>query len=201
MTLPEGTHSLTVTVRTGGDQNAANDTIRTRFISYTAKHLPYRDSFEDTADSALWTIVNANGDNATWTMLDGYEFDGTHIASIAGTNNSHDDWLISPAIALTEGFDGRLSFYYGAGGNTGTAKITAYLTQSADPASIAAGIPLLGLDCDGVNVSYASAPINGLEAGNYHIAFHAADGLQALLIDDVRLDDNAEVAVLRPFSL
>lgn len=195
MTLPEGTHSLTVTVRTGGDQNAANDTIRTRFISYTAKHLPYRDSFEDTADSALWTIVNANGDNATWTMLDGYEFDGTHIASIAGTNNSHDDWLISPAIALTEGFDGRLSFYYGAGGNTGTAKITAYLTQSADPASIAAGIPLLGLDCDGVNVSYASAPINGLEAGNYHIAFHAADGLQALLIDDVRLDDNAEVAV------
>lgn len=195
LTLAEGTHSIKITATTGGDQNASNDVMEVEFTSYAVASLPYRESFENADQSRLWTVVNTNGDNYSWAVADGYEFDGTHIASIPESAAGHNDWIISPAIDLTDGFDGRLSFYYGAGGNKGTARINVYLTKSTDPAAISEGTPLLSLDCDGVNVSYASAPVSGLEAGNYHIAFHAADGGQALLIDDVRMDNNAEIAV------
>lgn len=196
LTLDEGKHEITVAVKAGGDQNVDNDVMKVEFNSYPAKTLPYKDSFEDEADNTLWTVANLNEDNASWFMAEGYEFDGTHIASLpAASVTDHNDWIISPAITVGEAYDGRLSFYYGAGGNTGAARIKVYLTTSKDPAAIGECTAMLDLDCDGVNVSYASAPVRGLEAGTYYVAFHAAGGRQPLLIDDVRLDDNAEVAV------
>lgn len=195
MTPGTGTSPLTFTARAGGDLNTENDTKTVDFVAYNAAELPYKDSFEDPDHNALWTIANANGDASAWAVSDGYEFDGTHIAALTATTDPHNDWLISPAVAIPADYSGRLSFYYGAGGNAGTAHIKAYLATSTDPAQIAAATPLADLDCNLVNVSYASVPVSGLEAGNYYIAFHAAAGAQALLIDDVRIDDVPEVAV------
>lgn len=195
LTLAEGTHSITVSAKAGGDQNVDNDSKTVQFIAYGARALPYRDSFEDEAESGLWTTVNSNGDDSSWVITGGYEFDGSHIATIPASGKDHDDWLITPAIELPEGYEGRLSFYYGSGGRKGDAKIRAYLTTDKNPDQIIQTIPLVNLDCDGVNVSYASTPVSGLESGNYYIAFHASSGKQPLLIDDVRLDDNAEVVV------
>lgn len=194
--LTAGTYSMEVAAHANGDSNGANNSAKVIFRAYDAHQLPYVDSFENESECALWTISNVNGDSNVWAVNDGYQFDGTHIAALPQSTVDHDDWLISPAIALPDGFDGKLAFYYGAGGNVGMAHIKAYLMTGPDPATLPEDAePILDLNCDGVNVNYAAVRLKNMAAGNYYIGFRAYGGMQALLIDDVRIDDAAEVAV------
>lgn len=191
---PVGTHPVTVTATAEGDVNKENDMLSGSVTVYNPYALPYKESFEKEADTKLWTLENAGGLPDTWTPLDGYQFDGTHILSLASSTVAHDDWAISPAITIPAGWKGRLSYYYGAGGNFGMSSLKVYLSKESDPAKIAASAALADHATSETNVEYSSVPVEFSEGGTYYIAFHASKGKESLLIDDLRLDATPEIA-------
>ena len=197
LTFKAGTHKLTANANATGDFNIFNNLLTAQIVAYDPKSTPWRDSFEDDNENALWTIINENNDNSKWIVNNQYQFDGEHLLALPVTfASNHDDWAITPAITLPAGYKGRLSFYYGSGGNAGTAHVKAYLTKSTDPSDIKEnGRLLIDKAAGSVSVDYASVLVDITEAGRYHIAFLADEGKQSLLIDDVRLDQTEEIAV------
>ncbi|WP_430413209.1 choice-of-anchor J domain-containing protein [Kordia sp.] len=72
----------------------------------------FTESFE-TEIPASWTVIN-NGSTNGWVFDDapsGGAQDGSAVAGIVYGSNAHDDFLISPAIAVTAGLNDRFSFY------------------------------------------------------------------------------------------
>ena len=197
LNLQAGEHPLTVSVEAAGDFASSNDTLTDTIVAYSSRSLPWRDSFEDEAETKLWTTLATQGSGLIWKAIGGYEFDGTHLLSILSSTTPHSAWAISPAINIPSGYAGRLSFYYGGGGSAGHARIRAYLTRSTDPDEILAkGQLLADVPTENTGVSYSStllAPVE--EGGNYYVAFYACEGGQSILIDDVRLDATEEIAL------
>lgn len=192
LTLAAGQYVLKASVAHELDKNEENNSMEASLTAYAPKPLPYRESFETESEAALWSYP----EGSDWFVSDIYNFDGTHMLCLPGKAfATHDDWVISPAIEIPADFKGRLSFYYGAGGNAGTAVIDAYITPASTPAEIAAGEPIVSKPAGSVDVDYASIMVENLEAGTYYIAFHAKDGAQSLLLDDIRLDANNELSI------
>lgn len=188
----EGEQQLTATVTHNLDLNGENNATQSGVTGYYPRQLPYRDSFEDENEVALWTIPTGSN----WFVSDVYNFDGTHMLCLPGKASvNHDDWVISPAITISDGFKGRLSFYYGSGGNAGAATIEAFVTPADNPAAIAEYEPIVSRYAGNVDVDYASVMVDGLAAGTYYIAFHAKDGMQSMLLDDIRLDSSNEISI------
>lgn len=72
----------------------------------------FTESFE-TEIPATWTIIN-NGSLNGWvhnSAPDGGAQDGTGVASILYNSNSHDDYLITPAINVTAGVNDYFTYY------------------------------------------------------------------------------------------
>lgn len=192
--LSVGEYELNVEASTIGDMNTDNDRLSKHIVSYAPRTLPYRESFEDETETALWNFVSPDIDNTIWRAAGGYEFDGTHMMVLPQSETDHDDWAISPAITIPADYSGRLSFYYGSGGNSGTSHIQVYLSKSADIADIISDGKLLSdFATDKINIAYASEQVYIADEGTYYIAFHAVDGTQSLLVDDLRLDNSEEV--------
>lgn len=188
----QGVHTLSVKAVHNLDNLTDNNEMSNEITVYEPRQLPYRDSFEDETESALWTVPS----DSKWFVSDIYEFDGTHMFSLSGKAAAeHNDWIYSPAIEIPQDFKGRLSFYYGSGGNPGTAYIDAYLTKTTDLNTLVEATPTVSKFAGYVDVDYSSTNIEGLEAGTYYIVFHARGGSQSMLLDDVRLDSNNEISI------
>lgn len=195
-TVKLGNQVIKVSVVCDNDQNHENDSKSKKLTGYDAYSIPFRDSFEDEAQSNAWTCVNLNGKSDSWYVDNQYEFDGSHLLALSQSTFAHNDFAISPAISLQSGWKGRLSFYYGAGGNIGSSVINAYLTKYDNPQDIInIAIPIEIIPLNGSNVEYNSNKIEISEDGVYYIAFWAKDGNESLLIDDVRLDSTEEVSI------
>tara|TARA_R110002012_G_scaffold319389_3_gene539839 strand:+ start:49699 stop:52434 length:2736 start_codon:yes stop_codon:yes gene_type:complete len=72
----------------------------------------FTESFE-TEIPATWTVINGGGSNA-WVQSsspNGGAQDGAGVASISYNSTAHNDYLITPAIAVTANTNDRLSFY------------------------------------------------------------------------------------------
>lgn len=192
--VPEGNYTVTAHAETFGDFNDKNADAETSFRVYQPLTEPYKESFENESETGLWSLESGRGGESTWYVADGFEFDGTHILALSQSSNAHDDWAISPAINIPAGWNGRLSYYWGAGGNSGSSVIKSYLVKESLPGEIASCTPLAEHATSGVNVEYASIPVSISEDGNYYIAFYAGEGKESMLIDDVRLDATPEVA-------
>ncbi len=196
LSLAKGDYELEVEVASDYDFATDNNSLKVPVNAYEAFTIPYKESFEKESAANLWTAVNTNSSDVKWTPIGGYEFDGTHILSLGSYSLGHDAWVISPAISIEEGWKGRLSYYFGSGGNYGTCSLKAYLTRSDNPSEIAESTPLIVDFVGETNVAYTSEYVDIDEAGTYYIAFYATGGTQPLLIDDVRLDSTNEVAVV-----
>ena len=189
-----GRYELTARVTVNGDINDDNGTASMTLSAYEPYATPYKESFENDSDMELWRLFNTNSSTTNWNPLDGYEFDGTHILALPADTKEHQAFAVSPVISIPAGWSGRLSYYYGAGGNEGSSVLRTYLTKAETPEEILAETPVDEHSTSGTNVSYASTPINVEEAGNYRIVFYASEGMESLLIDDLRLDSTRELA-------
>lgn len=62
-----------------------------------------------------WSIINGGGDNAwtigTGTSINGGAHSGSNAARLVYNETAHDDYLITPSIAVTAGVNTRLSFW------------------------------------------------------------------------------------------
>lgn len=157
--------------------------------------VPFYESFNDTdvatTHKFCWSILNANTDNAQWTMqpanpqIQGNAFFGTP---------SYNDWLISPAINVVGTKE--LKFKYKAAfsplfGAPRFGMEVLMSTTDTNPASFSVIMPLIEF----TNTDYIEKALYINANGPVYIAFRvppsfnvANGGTSILMLDDVRID-------------
>jgi len=160
---------------------------------------PYFEPFTDAANFNLFTVVDANGDGATWKHC---HYEGTYTGTIddyatieADQNNADDDYLLTPPLRLMKGgryelsfvtrknyspknYDQRMRVLVGTGTDVTTYK------EIIEP-----------FDITEVNNTRTSTMVNIDEDGIYHIAFHALSnaGSSKLVLDSINLAASLDV--------
>lgn len=201
LALADGSHTLAVT--------AQNDTISKSVYFYQPVAYPYQETFEDSATWNTWNTYNADADPIYW-MMSGvvrgslnYAKNGTHAAYISSAAGvEHDDWLISPAINITQAGKQRLSYFYVTTFNAASASETtgleAYVAKVGTPSELEQVEPLAIDEITDNNVNVyrqGFATIDITEPGLYYVAFHNVGMGHDIVLDDVRLDNYADVAI------
>ena len=80
----------------------------------TSIYLPYTETWEDSSDVNLWTIVNPTNDEAVWKygLIRGNNLPSCiYFYTFNGNYSPDDDWLISPKMRFESGKTYRLTFY------------------------------------------------------------------------------------------
>lgn len=204
LNLTEGTHSITFVA------GSHSDGISKSLVIYQPKAYPYQETFEDTTTWKLWNTVNPDADPVYWTILGvvkgniNYAKNGTHAAYISSAANvTHDDWLISPAINITQTGRQRISYFYVTTYKSATAKaqtgLDVYVSQKNNPADIESETPAASetITDDNQNVyRQGFATIDVSTPGLYYIAFHNTGKGHDIILDDVRLDNGADLAIV-----
>ncbi len=204
-----GSHTVAIVAALDGDTNTSNDTVRTTLKVYDPQAYPFAESFEDKAQDSLWTSVNTDADAIYWSLgsvdkgYANYAKDGHNAAYINSlANTEHNDWLISPAIKVTEAGAARLSFYYTttmkATNATDKTELKAYLSKSATPADYTDADLLCTETVTDENVlTYRQGYgfKQNVEPGIYYIAFHNTGMGHDVIVDDVRFDSDNDMAI------
>jgi hypothetical protein len=194
----EGAYTLKVWADCEQDTNAANDTISLAVNAYAPRTLPWADSFESTSERSLWTVVNTKGDATAWYPSAYYTFDGAFTMYLNGSYTAtHDDWLISPALKITGSEPVRFSFYYSnlLAYEPETA-INVYLLKSPSVDDLTNAVLVKSIATVSTQLKYESVTFDAPAEGVYYLAIQALGGGDELIIDDVRLDRNNELAVV-----
>ncbi len=129
----------------------------------------FTDDFNRTDVMAGWTAIDANEDNTTW----GVEAGAPGITYNGEMVMSSDDWLISPAIPVTQGQDYVVNYTFAQ-----TSAFDADVVEvKAGNAATAEGMTmLLGEDHiyaeNGLGTFTASQRLTATEGGNVHVGFH-----------------------------
>lgn len=201
LSLTDGSHALAVT--------AQNDTISKSVYFYQPVAYPYQETFEDSATWNTWNTYNPDADPIYW-MMSGvvrgslnYAKNGTHAAYISSAAGvAHDDWLISHAINITQAGKQRLSYFYvttfSAALSTEKTDLEAYVSKAGTPAELEQVEPIAidEITDDNVNVyKRGFATVDITEPGLYYVAFHNLGMGHDIVLDDVRLDNYADVAI------
>ena len=181
------------------DGDLTNDTVSTRVQVYTARPFPHDMGFnDDSADVIYWSSYNPDQDGVYWEPVlnatKGLPKEGSgigYIDSYAGI--THNDWFISPAIAMPQG-KARISFYYATIYSTGESSLQVYMGRSDDPDEMTTLLCSYPLDVAGqYHYGYASFDIP--EAGNYYFAFYNEGTGRNVILDDVRIDAAEDIAM------
>lgn len=200
--LADGTHTLAVI--------AGNDSVKKSLVIYQPQAYPYQETFEDTVSWKWWNSVNKDADPVYWTVMGvvkgniNYAKNGTHAAYVSSAANIvHDDWLISPAINITKTGRQRLSFFYvttykaASAGDVTTLDV--YVDQKNNPDTLSEKTPVttVTLTDDNLNVyRQGFVTIDVATPGLYYIAFHNTGRGHDIVLDDVRLDNGTDLAVV-----
>lgn len=196
-----GNHTIKAWVSLEGDGDTSNDTVSYDVYTYSAHQFPYSTSFETAADSLEWTNVNIDGDDAYWGVesTPSYCIDGTHTLYLNYVQGvTHNDYAVSPAIALKGGQSGRVSFYYGLSTFYGGSALQVIMTKDPTAEGLANGTVLGNIAVTQKGYSYANAYFNipDTAAGNYYFAIYAKGGYDQIFVDDFRVDAASELAVV-----
>lgn len=205
-----GDHKITVYTDMPDDADLKNDTVDTDITIYAARQFPLAESFETESGNKEWNIYNTDNDLLSWKFTStvvgnlNYAKDGNYAAYMSSaTGIKHDDWLISPAINVTESGKARLSYYYTTRMTTTTEDtgtfLTAYLSTSPDPEDISELTALCTDTVTNSNVNsyrqaYKLVDIN--TPGTYYIAIRNTGVGHDVVVDDIRLDRNEDLAVI-----
>lgn len=204
-----GNHTLTVWTELEGDGNAENDAFTSKITAYEAREFPFAASFEADEANCDWIRYNPDADLLSWDMMqviDGnvnYAKDGTwaaYISSAAGVE--HNDWLVSPAIRVTQGA-ARISFYYttrmSSSSTADDCTLDVYLTKTDNPEEIAQGEPLVRIDVtdkDVMTYRQGYAFVEVPDDGTYYLAFYNGGMGHDIILDDVRFDRREDLGIL-----
>lgn len=197
-----GTHTLKAWASIANDGDRSNDSIAKAVYVYAPHAFPYRTSFEATADSLEWSCVNVDADAAYWGVesTPGYAIDGQRTLYLNYTPGvTHNDYAVSPAIALGGGQKGRVSFYYGLSTTYGTSKMQVLLTKDPSLEGLLTDAKVLNtISVSGKGYNYANAyfDIPDTAGGNYYFAILVTEGTDQIFVDDFRVDAASELALV-----
>lgn len=195
-----GNHTIQACVDLDGDGDESNDYVTGSVYTYAARQFPYQTSFETATDSLEWSAINVDGDDAYWGVesTPSYCIDGTHTLYLNYVQGQvHNDYAVSPAIALSAGQKGRVSFYYGLSTLYGGSKLKVVMSKEPTAEALANGTVLQTINISQMGYSYANAyfTVPDDAAGNYYFAILATGGYDQIFVDDFRVNADSELAV------
>ena len=150
--------------------------------------VPYKETFGSANNFNEFTIINANGDNTTWTynqMSERAEYNWSKT-------NSGDDWLITPAIFLEAGKE--YVFSLGARGFSATIPEKFEVKMGAGNSVDAMTVNVIeNTVVNSGDLTTYGAKVAVEADGNYYFGIHAvsdADNMM-LAVDNISVDDAA----------
>ncbi len=206
--LSAGDHDVKVFTSFEDDADASNDTISTSVYAYEKLTLPFAESFESEDGSKAWVAENLSDNALNWTIGTAkvgnvnWAKDGENAAYMSSVANAeHNAVLRSPVISVDTAATVRLSYYY-------TTRMKA--TDAADVTLLTAMVKSLSTDSVFVVSSCADSItdantgvyhqgymlVNLPDAGDYQIEFLNTGKGHDVVLDDVRLDQSNDIAVV-----
>ncbi|MGV7107933.1 choice-of-anchor J domain-containing protein [Flavobacterium sp. U410] len=188
---PETTYYVTVIpYNTIGDRTGCSEV---SFSTCGVMTVPFTEGFNsDSITKGCWSILDENGDGDAWDLnYTNNPYEGDQVAVIYTDYNSgdNDDWLISPAIALTG--NQRLKFHYRVQSSGEPNDFELLLSTTGNtPADFT---NTLITNTSHSNTDYEEALVNlNAYSGNVYIAWHVpSGGLDGwrLYIDNVIIEE------------
>ncbi len=153
--------------------------------------LPYSCDFENPDQLLLWTLVDANGDNATWER--GATMDGSRTMLMRGNyTRTVDDFLISPPVRLEAGKAYKVVYDAGVMNSNYPAAYSVTIGKEATAEGQSTVVKEFSTDFRMLEKKYVYLP-EIEETGIYHIGFHAQwePGLPTLYVANVTIEENS----------
>ena len=170
------------------------------FVAAPAGAQLINEAFDDVTVPALpagWTIENANGDTNEWRTLDRtYVCSGNSAYIHYNGEQTMDDWLFTPGVALTAGSTYTLTFNHRVSYAIYPENLAVYIGTSASSGAMATQlIDLPGMTnetCQLATITDFTVPT----AGTYYIGFYGYSPADRddLIVDDVVLVDTTLLA-------
>ncbi len=161
--LTAGTHTYSVYATLENGESTQTVSVTSDYIgTIEPETIPYEEDFSnrETFDT-LWSVVDANNDNATWTYSSGQVQFGPNN-TVAG-----DDWLLSPEINFETAGTYELSFYTKIGSR---GHLKAFLVSDKDNLEGAEEL----MDCtQGTSSTYQAKSFEVSTPGIYRLGLHA----------------------------
>lgn len=209
LSLVRGEHTIKVATALEDDADTSNDTMEQLVYAYNKPSMPFADSFADESNRKRWTAENLSDNVLNWnigTASSGgtnwsKEGDGycAYMSSVSGAE--HNAVLYSPIISVDKACDVRLSYYYTTRMYSAEKDAETYLTAkvsgvSADVAEYSAERRDTITDAN-VRVYrqgylYCHLPA----AGDYQLSFLNTGQGHDIVLDDVRFNQEADLAVV-----
>lgn len=205
ISLVAGKHNVNVYTTLGEDADLTNDTISLEVYAYDKPVMPFADSFENAednnrwvtenkSDNALnWTIGSAISNNVNWAKGNGENV--AYMSSVAGAE--HNAVLHSPVISIKNAGKVRLSYYYTTRMKASEADEKTYLevvlSNVAGDFSVSRKDTITDSNIGSYHQGYllADIPI----AGDYQLAFVNTGMGHDIVLDDIRLDQQLDLAI------
>lgn len=185
----EATDVYTYSVTAANSKGTGSPTLSTPIVLGSGMDLPYSYDFEDADKMPLWTILDGNGDGATWERSK--TMDNRRAMLMRGNySRTVDDWLISPPLKLQAGKSYKI--VYDAGCMNATYPATYDVTFGREATSAGQQtIREVTTDQLMLNRNYAYLP-EITEDGVYYIGFHAhwQPTLSTLYVGNVTVEEN-----------
>lgn len=154
---------------------------------------PFADNFDNEADAALYAVIDANEDEASW-QWDKDDYTGQTVYRYHWSDTEDaDDWLLLPPLELRQGKNYTLSFKVKNNGSDYTERFeVAYGTSPNIDAFSTRLIP--PTDVRNEEFETITAVLTPTKDGVYHLAFHALSpaGGYYLNIDSLSLTTTAD---------
>ncbi len=152
--------------------------------------LPYTCDFEDVNELLLWTLLDGNGDNATWER--GATMDGKRTMMMRGNyTRTVDDYLITPPVRLEAGKAYKVVYDAGVMNANYPAHYTVTIGKQPTVEGQQTVVKEFTTDLRMLNRNYVYLP-EIEETGTYYIGFHAQwePGLPTLYVSNVTIEEN-----------
>lgn len=206
--LSAGDHDVKVFTLFEDDADASNDTISTSVYAYEKLTLPFSESFETEDGNKIWLAENLSNNALNWTIGTAkvgnvnWAKDGENAAYMSSVaNTEHNAVLRSPVISVDEATTVRLSYYYTTRMKATDATDVTLLTATVN--SLSSDTTFAVSSCsDSITDANAGVYRQGYmlvtfpEAGDYQIEFLNTGMGHDVVLDDVRLDQSTDIAVV-----
>ncbi|HOY30414.1 MAG TPA: CARDB domain-containing protein [Bacteroidales bacterium] len=189
-----GDYTFDAYIKVPGDTLPANDTVNNYLVNtgFDLSLNNYTMGFEASEDVSLWSKLDVNGDNTTWTYpysSTTYSRTGSNSARYNyNSSNTADDWLFSRCFPLMAGSTYKIEFWYRSQNTTDIESMELKLGTSATPAAMTT--MLVSLPSFAVTTyQKASAQFIVPATGSYYFGWHAYSIANAynIYIDDINI--------------
>lgn len=203
--LVVGEHQIDVYTALDGDSDLSNDTISINVYAYDKPELPFADSFEDSEDNKRWVAENMSDNALNWNIgsaisngVNWAKGEGANVAymsSVAGAE--HNAVLRSPVISVKKAGKVRLSYYYTtrmkAAYPESKTFLEATLSSVSGDYSISRKDSITDINVGVYHQGYLliDVPV----AGDYQLSFANTGKGHDVVLDDIRLDQQSDLAI------